>query len=158
MKIFKSLIIPIKIIILFFIISCKERNSLHLADDKIAKVIKTARSYIGTPYQYGGTTSKGIDCSGLLRHSFNKVDVSIPRTSKEQSKIGVRVKLKNIQRGDMVFFAFKRGKKITHVGLVTSISKKKITFIHSSTQKGVIEENLLAPHYLKKLVLIRRIL
>jgi cell wall-associated NlpC family hydrolase len=56
--------------------------------DKAEIVITNARAYLGTPYRYGGTDRKGIDCSGLLLCSFREADISLPRTSAEQSSYG----------------------------------------------------------------------
>src|SRR5688572_31134126 len=54
----------------------KEKSS-----DKAEKVISTARTFIGTPYKYGGMTRSGMDCSGLLINSFTVVKVNLPRSS-----------------------------------------------------------------------------
>ena len=149
------------LILALYAISCRStRSSLEYnQQEKVNKVIKTARSYLGVSYKYGGTGKSGIDCSGLLINSFKSINLTIPRTSKQQSKLGSEVKLKNVKKGDLVFFSAKKHrKKITHVGLVTEASGKKIKFIHSSTSLGVVEDNLLAPHYIDRLVTIRRIL
>ncbi len=145
------------IIFSFFFTSCVSTKVSK--EDKVDIVIAKARSFTGTPYKYGGTTSLGMDCSGLLMRSFEAIDMYIPRTSKEQSKLGQNVQLNEIQKGDLVFFAAKKGsKKITHAGLVTSTKgKDRIIFIHSSSSKGVIEVNLLNDYYRKIFVKARRI-
>jgi probable lipoprotein NlpC len=125
-------------------------NSSGVLDEKVEKVIKAARSYIGTSYKFGGTTRAGMDCSGLMGASFRAVDILLPRTSEEQSRKGIRVPLKDLQEGDLVFFTDKKGHKtITHVGMVTEVkSKDFIKFIHSSTKLGVVEDNLFANYYI----------
>ncbi|HLF34827.1 MAG TPA: C40 family peptidase [Cyclobacteriaceae bacterium] len=117
---------------------------------KVEKIISTARSYTGTPYRMGGTSRSGIDCSGLLIQSFRSIDISIPRTSRQQSRIGKRVQIEQLRPGDLVFFSAKKGKsKITHAGLVTERrGDSVIRFIHSSTSRGVIEVNLLSDYYM----------
>ena len=80
-------------------------------EQKANIVVERARSYLGTPYRYGGTTVLGMDCSGLLMRSFEAIDVYIPRTAKAQSKMGKRVHLDELNKGDLVFFAAKKGKR-----------------------------------------------
>ena len=127
--------------------------------EKAAVVIAKARSYTGTPYKWGGTTSKGMDCSGLLLTSFSAIEFSIPRTSAEQRKIGNRVGKSEIKKGDLVFFATtKKKRKVTHVGLVTEVQGKNVTFIHSSTSKGVTESNLDNAYWAKRFRQARRVL
>ncbi len=128
--------------------------------NKINTVIKTARTYTGTPYKWGGTTRSGMDCSGLLLNSFNAIKLKIPRTSAEQSKIGKKVSKGSIKKGDLVFFATgKKKRKITHVGLVTEVrGKDNIKFIHASSSVGVTESNLASNYYKKRFRQARRIL
>lgn len=116
---------------------------------KIEKVLSTARSYIGTPYQYGGTSKKGMDCSGLICTSYKAANVTLPRTSSAQSQYGKNVKMNELQPGDMVFFSARKGsKKITHVGIVSVVkSKNDIRFIHASSSRGVVEDNLMSNYY-----------
>ncbi len=123
-------------------------------------VIRTARSYTGTPYKWGGTTRSGMDCSGLLLNSFNAIDYKIPRTSAEQSKTGKKVSKGNLKKGDLVFFATgKKKRKITHVGLVTEVKGKNyVKFIHASSSVGVTESNLASDYYKKRFRYARRIL
>ena len=127
---------------------------------KVDTVIQTARSYTGTPYKWGGTTRKGMDCSGLLINSYGAINYQIPRTSEEQSKMGKKVRMPDVEEGDLVFFATgKKKKKVTHVGLVTNVkSNDNVLFIHSSTSKGVTESNLYADYYQKRFRFARRIL
>jgi cell wall-associated NlpC family hydrolase len=126
----------------------------------IDQVISSARSYTGTPYKYGGTTRSGLDCSGLLINSFRAVKIDLPRSSKDQSKVGKPVKLKEVEPGDLVFFATgKRKRRITHVGLVTERrSKKDIKFIHASSSLGVVEANIFADYYRKTFREARRVI
>ncbi len=128
-------------------------------EQKADIVVSRARSYTGTPYKYGGTTTLGMDCSGLLMRSFEAIDVYIPRTAKEQSKLGNKVTIGELKKGDLVFFkTMKRKGRITHAGLVTDARKKdRIIIIHASSSKGVIEVNLMSDYYRKAFVKARRL-
>jgi len=127
--------------------------------EKTAVVIAKARSYTGTPYKWGGTTSKGMDCSGLLLNSFKAIDYKIPRTSAEQKKIGARVSKNEIAKGDLIFFATsKKKRKVTHVGLVTSVKGGDVIFIHASSSKGVTESRLSNSYWKKRFKQARRVL
>ena len=133
-------------------------SSRKIRTQNISQVVETAKSYHGTPYRYGGTTRAGIDCSALVFHSFKSVGVTLPRTSAEQSKIGKKVSINNLEKGDVVFFATgKRRRKVTHAGIITSSKRGKIQFIHASTSLGVTEDNVLSNYWLKKAVRARRI-
>ena len=106
-------------------------------------VIQAARKYVGTKYKYGGMDRGGMDCSGLVCNAFKEIDMQLPHQSSEMSKLGKSLKIFELQPGDLIFMGASKGSnKVTHVGIVTSVSSSKIMFIHASTQKGVIEENL----------------
>ena len=126
--------------------------------EKADQVVTVARSYLGTPYRYGGVDKKGIDCSGLLLCSFRAVDVSLPRTSTAQSEYGKPVSIYELRPGDLVFFSAQKWKgKVSHVGLVTEVrGKEEVLFIHSSSSKGVVESNLLSAYYRNIFVKARR--
>ncbi|MFN3840587.1 MAG: C40 family peptidase [Cyclobacteriaceae bacterium] len=147
------------LISLLFFTSCASHKA-RVKEEKVEKVITAARSYMGTPYKYGGTTRAGMDCSGLLLHAFRAINMELPRTSEAQSKVGKEVKLKEVEPGDLVFFATgKKKREITHVGLVTDRkSKDNIKFIHASTTLGVVETNIYSAYYIKRFRVARRVI
>ncbi len=95
--------------------------------------VSAARSAIGTPYAYGGSTTAGFDCSGLVVYAFKQAGVSLPRTSFAQFGAGSAVDRSSIQAGDLVFFNA-NGPGASHVGIATSNST-----VISATTRGVRE-------------------
>ncbi|WP_397364689.1 C40 family peptidase [Olleya sp. R77988] len=122
-------------------------------------IIKTAKSFKGVKYKYGGTTKKGMDCSGLIQTSFLKEDIKMPRTTSALSTHGDWIDLKKVQKGDLLFFATKKGsRKINHVGLVTSARTGRVEFIHASSSKGVMTSLLSERYWYVAFVQARRVL
>lgn len=160
-KINEKLLLRSLVVLTLFLASCSSAKKATVRQGKVDKVISTARSYIGTPYRYGGTTRSGMDCSGLLMNSFTAIDVPLPRSSAAQSKVGKEVKkMGDLEPGDLVFFATgKRKRKVTHVGLVTDVrSRKDVKFIHASSSLGVVETNIYAEYYEKRFRGARRVI
>ena len=126
-------------------------ESTHYTNKEVEKIIKTARSYRGTPHRDGGMNKFGIDCSALIMLSFESAGLKIPRNSGLQSQIGKPIDKNSLRPGDLVFFSDRKvGKGITHVGLVTEVDRKgEIKFIHTSSRLGVTE-NLLSSDYFAK--------
>ena len=104
-----------------------------------------AKTMVGKPYRYGGTSPNGFDCSGLTFYVFKNQGIHLPRTSRTQFQEGIKIGQEKSQKGDLAFFAL--GKKIDHVGLITKSNPRELWIIHSTTSKGVIHENVLASPY-----------
>jgi probable lipoprotein NlpC len=141
---------------ILFIFSCSPTKKART--QKIDRIIMEARSYIGTPYRYGGMSRTGMDCSGLLVRSFEAAGINLPRTSKGQSKYGKSVSRYDLKKGDLIFFSDKKWRRrITHVGMVTEVKGQgSVKFIHASTQLGVVESEFFVDYYQKLFVKARR--
>ncbi len=128
-------------------------------DLKVKNIIDVAQSFHGTPYKFGGTTTKGIDCSGLVYNSFKEEAIFLPRSSHEMAKKGSKVSLNDIEKGDLLFFKTnRRSNSINHVGIVVDVYPGKILFIHSSTSQGVIISALDESYWNNAFVEARRII
>ena len=144
----------------FFTYSVQAQSKKKSAkDSKTNVILSTVRSHLGTPYKYGGMSRKGMDCSGLLFLSFNTGGIRLPRTAKEQSSVGKKVKQSKLRPGDLVFFKFKqKGEKWWHSGVITVVEKNKVKFIHASSSRGVVESDLLSDYYQKNVKGFRRVI
>jgi len=128
-------------------------------DKRIYNITSTALKYEGTKYKFGGTTEKGMDCSGLVFTSFLEEDIELPRTSRAMSLEGERLSLVDVNIGDLLFFETNKNRKvINHVGLVVEIQPGHILFIHSSSSKGVIISSLADNYWFDHFVMARRVI
>jgi cell wall-associated NlpC family hydrolase len=128
-------------------------------DKRVYNITSFALDQKGTRYKYGGTTKKGMDCSGLIYASYLQEDISLPRTSRGMSLEGERLALAEVNIGDLLFFETNKNKKvINHVGLVIEIQPGHIFFIHSTTSRGVIISSLADGYWFEHFVMARRLI
>lgn len=88
---------------------------LHYAAGRAAEVIGYAASFAGTPYEWGGTTPAGFDCSGFTDYVFAHFGIHLPRTAAEQARAVPRVS--SPQPGDLVFFTDDPTGVVHHVAI-----------------------------------------
>lgn len=79
-------------------------NSGGKSDPKRDRIIAAAMQMVGTPYVWGGTSRKGVDCSGLIKLIFGENGIDMPRISADQARYGTRTDLKDLRPGDLVAF------------------------------------------------------
>lgn len=135
------------------------RNVTVAKRSKADDVIDSALKFSGVRYKFGGTTKKGMDCSGLLYVAFGENDVKLPRTSYHMAEEGKNIRVRDVEKGDLLFFkTSKRSKRINHVGMVVSVEGDEIKFVHSSSSRGVIVSSLREGYWNSAFIKATRIL
>jgi cell wall-associated NlpC family hydrolase len=119
------------------IISKKEKSPISSFKERL---IRLAKSKIGSPYVYGRTGPRSFDCSGFVYYLHQRYKRKVARNSGMQSRIGKRLKRHELRRGDIVFFATGRRGRVNHSGIYLGKGK----FIHASSgrAKGVTISDL----------------
>ncbi len=105
---------------------------------KAQAVIDEAKKYIGVPYQWGGSTPSGFDCSGLVNYVFGKVGISVPRTTATLWAGEKTVSAPN--PGDLVFFDINQTGTPSHVGIYLGNNQ----FIHAGSSGVTISDMTLS--------------
>ncbi len=118
------------------------------------KVMEIILNWLGIPYYFGGTTERGIDCSAFTRQVFySSAKILLPRTAKEQYKLGVPVRRDKLEFGDLVFFHTRRHAYVSHVGIYLGDN----LFAHSSSRYGVTVSSLESKYYSSRFIGARRL-
>ncbi len=109
-----------------------------------AAVQSAALRYEGVPYVYGGTGPDGLDCSALINRVFAGFGYDLPRTAREQYRVGLRIERQSLRAGDLVFFhEHPGGTRIGHVALYLGHGR----FIHAVRGKGEVSFDRLSTRY-----------
>lgn len=119
-------------------------------------LVDYAKTLIGTPYVWGGTSLDGIDCSGFTSKCYRDVlGIKINRVSRDQTDNGYAVTVDQLQPGDLVFFNKENGGIITHVGMYAGDNM----MIHASQSQGkVVMVSTKTDYFRNRLVTARRII
>ncbi|WP_300667895.1 NlpC/P60 family protein [Desulfoluna sp.] len=155
-------------ILIFSLLGCatvpreKHRRTIKIKHPSVVNLTDTARvkarlnaqyaEWKGTRYKMGGTSKRGVDCSGFVHLTYrDTLGITIPRTTKLLAKTGKPVKRKDLRIGDLVLF--KTGLTVRHVGIYMGNN----IFLHASTNEGVTLTNLNQPYWKKRYWKARRV-
>jgi LysM repeat protein len=134
--------------------SSPEENSILAQVAGSNPILAKAKSLRGVRYVWGEASRSGTDCSGFTSQVFRSQGIRLPRTSREQSHVGQKVRYGEMKPGDLVFFHTTRGKRVSHVGIYIGRGK----FIHASSGGGKVQVNdLSSGYYQHRLVGARRV-
>lgn len=89
---------------------------------------KMAKAKLGKRYKWGGNGPYAYDCSGFTKEVFAENGIKIPRLSKKQARVGKKVSISHLRKGDLIFFDDKKSSHVSHVGIYLGHGK----FIHAS--------------------------
>ncbi|ULH16835.1 peptidoglycan endopeptidase [Deinococcus sp. KNUC1210] len=118
-------------------------SNWHGADWHTSDWRSLAMSFMGVPYQFGGSSRNGTDCSGLVLQVFGSLGMKLPRQSAMQAQIGVPVDEQNLQAGDLVFFDTEGRGSVTHVGIYLGNGD----FINANSFDGRVSVNQMSQKY-----------
>lgn len=142
-------------VLFLFLSGCSQQNSIeappenikiNMPSDELAylqkQLLTQYKGWRGTPHKWGGMSKSGVDCSGLVKLTFEQqFSLPFPRTTAEQVKVGYSIKRQQLRTGDLVFF--KTGINVRHVGIMVD----EFQFFHASSSRGVILSRLDNPYW-----------
>lgn len=113
-------------------------------------IINTGNQYVGTPYQFGARkgNTRSFDCSSFTQYVYGKNGIRLPRSSVQQSRVGIPVSKYNIEKGDLLFF-----RSPNHVGIYNGNGQ----ILHTYGKKGVTISNLQG-RWATRLAKVRRVI
>ncbi|MBI5378593.1 MAG: peptidoglycan endopeptidase [Nitrospirae bacterium] len=126
-----------------------------LTEPQEASLLEQAvRAFLGVPYRFGGSSSRGIDCSAFVQKVFHAFSIVLPRTAREQYQVGTPVSKEELAVGDLVFFRTYR-RDVSHVGIYVGDDR----FAHASRKdRKVAVSSLNHPYYAKRYLGARRVM
>jgi cell wall-associated NlpC family hydrolase len=127
-------------------------KNLELTTDASKRLKKSAFSFLGTRYRFGGNSRNGLDCSSFVQHVFRELDIDLPRTAREQFWTGEPVTSYDLQKGDLVFFRTYASFP-SHVGIYLGENK----MIHASSRdRKVVISSMNTPYYRSRFIGAKR--
>ena len=118
------------------------QTSSQSDEERRHALLKYFKGWKGVSYQYGGTSKRGVDCSGFVHLALKgALAIDAPRSTELLSKIRHRINKNKLQAGDIILF--KISSKTMHTGIYIGQGQ----FIHASKSKGVMASNLDNPYW-----------
>ena len=128
-------------------------KNLDMKTDNDQMLKSKAYGFLGKRYRFGGSSSRGIDCSSFVQQVFREMNVSLPRTAREQFELGNEVAPGDLQKGDLVFFRT-YAHYPSHVGIYLGNNK----MIHASShERQVVISSLNSSYYRSRFIGAKRI-
>jgi peptidoglycan endopeptidase LytE len=128
-------------------------KSIELRTDSVKLLKSKAFGFLGTRYRFGGSSRNGLDCSAFVQKVFREMEVSLPRTAREQFERGAEVSPGDLQKGDLVFFRTYASFP-SHVGIYLGNNR----MIHASSRdRRVVVSTLNTPYYRSRYLGAKRI-
>ena len=119
-----------------------------MASLKSKDLYRFITNWAGVKYKLGGLDKEGIDCSGFaLLLQKDIYGQTLPRRSKDQAEVIKQKSLSDLKEGDLIFFSF-GGQEVDHVGVYLNHN----FFVHASTTRGIVVDNLSLPAYQNTIV------
>jgi hypothetical protein len=124
----------------------------------IDSLVSSGTDLLGTPYRYAGNSANGIDCSGLIHYMFESVGAEVARNSRDLSRLGQKIPIDEVTKGDLVFFKGRNSnsKTVGHVAMVVEGSGDEMVFLHASSSRGVVIDKISDTTYFRKRLLFAK--
>jgi murein DD-endopeptidase len=122
-----------------------QQTTVRASNEVASNAVVYAREMLGQPYRYAGDTPAGFDCSGLVKYSYGRAGISMPRDTQAQHRMSVLVSMRSLREGDLLFFD-QEGRKKSHVGIYLGSGR----FIHAPSSGGKVRTDSLNAEFWKK--------
>lgn len=120
---------------------------------KAKDVTEEAKKYIGVPYRFGGTDTRGFDCSGFIQYVFRREGMQLPRAADEQYRLGKKISKSALRPGDLVFFStYEKG--VSHSGIYMGNG----SFISATSSSGIAVADMTGGYWAERYIGAKRIL
>ena len=120
-------------------------TTVRASNDTAAQAVVYAKEMLGKPYRSAGDSPEGFDCSGLVKYSYARAGIAMPRDTQSQRRTSMLISMRGWREGDLLFFD-QDGKKTSHVGMYLG----KGRFIHAPSSGGKVRIDSVDAEFWKK--------